>query len=514
MIGKGIREGSRHLPIRHLAGRATKSAGPKNYYGQAKAIYDAITKHWWHYTFDPVGAEVLTVKPERIFDVTLGRGQKDLSGYGDCDDIATASGALLNSIGLKTIIATTSRPGSPNIFDHVFVMVKAPNFPEWIPFDPVLYKRKGFGDIVEFQRLATWTLDGKLLNKVGQFPPRFDAVIRHFGNCQPKIEKNNLTGTGDSPKMYNNTQPNYFDFHDQGDRFGFFGEDITDPRSGRARISPEVLPDFGMHGIAGFGAYVDDMGYMSGAALPHITAEVDDSDLIGDTGLVRTKHFELDPDEYAYMLKSGCPRIGALALSDDGEIYTWQPNPDGLGGLFKRLARRVKKRVKRVGRRIKRRAKSIGRGIKRFAKRIGKTKVFRLGRRVLKTAMKYVKPLLKKYGGKIMQAVAPVAAMIPGAGPFISTALVVGGKAYDIAQKAKVVMDKFGKPIFKSIKQAKDFKSLLKNAARNLGKRGAKSILDKYAKSKGLAGFSGDDLETWRRGVQWRMVETPGYGWC
>jgi hypothetical protein len=126
LIGKGIRDGSKFLPIRHLAGRAASLAPAKDYPAQIQAVYDAITRDWWRYTFDPVGAEVLTVQPERIFDMTLGSGKNNHSGYGDCDDIATASGALLNSIGFQTIIGTSVKPGSPNIFDHVFIFVKAP----------------------------------------------------------------------------------------------------------------------------------------------------------------------------------------------------------------------------------------------------------------------------------------------------------------------------------------------------------------------------------------------------
>ena len=497
-----------YLPIRHLAGRATSVAGAKNYLDQAKAIYDAITQHWWHYTLDPVGAEVLTVSPERIFDTTLGRGGYNRAGYGDCDDVATASGALLASIGFQVRIATTARPGSPNIFDHVFVMVKVLNHPHWISFDPVLYDRRGFGDLADHCRIAVWSLDGKLIKKSGKFPPRFDEVMRRFGKCQPKRVNNNLTGTEKKTDM---SDTNFYSFPDLSDRVSGFGE--IPIRQGRAQIGAGVLPDFQLYGIAGFGSYVSDLGYVSGSALPYIMAETDDSDMIGNTGLVRTKHFELDPDDYAYMIKNGVPRIGAMALSDDGEVYAWGPNPDGIGGLFKRLAKRIKKGVKKIGRAVKRGAKRV----KRFAKKIGDTKVFRLGKRVLRTAMKYVKPILKKYGGKIMQAVAPVAAMIPGAGPFISTALVVGGKAYDIAQKAKVVIDKFGKPLFKSVKQAKDFKSLLTNAAREIGKKGAKQILDKYSQAKGLSGFGfggADDADTWRRGIQWRMVDAPGFGWC
>ena len=131
LIGKAIRDGALYLPIRHLAGRAAAVAPPKNYYAQIRSIYDAITKQWWRYTYDPKGAEVLTVDPKRIFEITLGRGNPNHVGYGDCDDIATASGALLRSIGMDLAICTTVKPGSPFIFDHVFLMVKPPKGPKW-----------------------------------------------------------------------------------------------------------------------------------------------------------------------------------------------------------------------------------------------------------------------------------------------------------------------------------------------------------------------------------------------
>lgn len=500
LIGRGIKEGSRFLPIRHLAGRAAATAPPKDYKAQIQAVYDAITKQWWRYTFDPVGAEVLTVIPERVFDVTLGSGKPNHSGYGDCDDISIGSGSLLRSIGFEICVATSVKPGSPNIFDHVFVFVKAPKLP-WLPFDPVLYPSMGCFDIVPFHRLALWDLNGKLLKTEGPFPPRFQEVMRSFGNCQPKIVQSNITGTERKRAM---RQPNYNDFYDYSDQVRGFGEVPMDANM-RPRI--ETIPDFQTYGIAGFGMYNEEMGYTTGDNIPHITAEVDNSDLLGNTGLVRTKHFEMDPDDYAYMIKNGVPRVGAMALADDGDIYAWSPSYDGLGGLFKKLAKRVKKRVKSVAKRIK----GAARTVKKFAKKIGKSKVFRLGKKILKTAMKYVKPFLKKFGPKIMQAVAPIAAMIPGAGPFVSTALVMGGKALAIAQKAKVIFDKFGKPIFKSLKQAKSFKDALKSAAREMGKRGAKSIIQKAAAARGLSGV---DSDMWKQGIQWRTVDAAGFGWA
>lgn len=508
LIGQGIRQGAEYLPIRHLAGRAAATAPAKDYKAQMKAVYDAITKSWWRYTFDPVGAEVLTVTPKAIFEVTLGSGKPNHSGYADCDDIATAAGALLRSIGFQVIIATTVKPGSPNIFDHVFIFAKSPKT-GWICFDPVLYDPvdfpgRGFGDVVPFHRMALWSLGGKLLKKIGPFPPRFDAVMRSFGRCQPRIAKQNITGT-ETDKTMNQ----FYDYSDKVAGCGF-GEVPVNPRTGAPIINAATVPDFQQYGIAGFGMYNEEMGYTTGDQVPHIMAEVDKGDMIGNTGLVRTQHFEMDPDDYAYMIKNGVPRVGAMALSDTGDVYAWQPAYDGMGGLFKRLARRVKRRVKKVAGSVKHAAKRVRRGVKKFAKRIGKTKVFRLGKRILKTAMKYVKPFLKKFGPKIMQAVSPIAAMIPGAGPLVSTALVMGGKALAIAQKAKVIFDKFGKPIFKSIRQAKNFKGLLKNAAREIGKKGAKQILAKAAAARGIAGV---DNDMWKQGITWRTVDAKGFGW-
>ena len=185
-MGRAIRLGSRYIPIRHLAGRASAVAPPKRYWKQIAAIYHAITRDWWHYTYDPVGAEVLTLDGPRIYALTLNQGRTGRLGYGDCDDIAVAAGALLMSIGMHVVIATTAAPNSPYIFDHVFLIVKPPRCRTWKFFDPVLYDPelhpgRGFGDIAKHDRLAVWDLDTRLLEKRGSFPPRFDEVMNLYG---------------------------------------------------------------------------------------------------------------------------------------------------------------------------------------------------------------------------------------------------------------------------------------------------------------------------------------------
>lgn len=102
-------------------------------------------------------------------------------GYGDCDDVAVASGALLRSIGMDIRIATTVRPGSRFVFDHVWVLVRPGNIAGWYAFDPVLFPRRGFGDITDYKRIAIWSLHGDLISRQGPFPARFDATMALYG---------------------------------------------------------------------------------------------------------------------------------------------------------------------------------------------------------------------------------------------------------------------------------------------------------------------------------------------
>jgi hypothetical protein len=475
------------LPIRHLAGRVAATAPPKNYQAQIKSIYKAITVDWWRYTFDPVGAEVLTVDPRRIFDVTLGRGFSNHRGYGDCDDIACASGALLNSIGFKTLIATTVKPNSPYIFDHVFIFVRPPNEKKWIPFDPVLYPHKGYGDITKFKRLALWSLDGKLIEKRGPFPPHFNEVMRQVGNCQPARAKKNFSGTERIDEMQNQKDPNYHDFYDYSQTLGFLGEVDTIPQNQAHMLgSDDVLPDFARHGIVGFGAYSGMMGCLTGAQVPNIMAEYDDTDTVGNTGLVRTKHFELAPDDYEYVRVNGYPRIGTLALADDGEIYDYAGNPDGLGGFFKKLIKKAKKGVRRL-------AKGVKKRIKKFVKRLPMGKLlWKVGSRIHETAMKLVKPLLKIVG-PIAKKIAPIAALIPGIGTAVAAGLMITGKVYDIAKKVGVKFDSKKQPIIKNKEQGRAFSQALARAGQKMGKRGASAAIAAYKAKKSGGSGSGID---------------------
>lgn len=486
LIGQGIQSGALYMPIRHLAARAATKAPPKDYPAQIKAVYDAITRWWWRYTYDPQGAEVLTLDGPRIYSLTLGSGSREHKGYGDCDDIATAAGALLRSIGMDVRIATTAPPGSPYIFTHVFIQAKPPKARQWINFDPVLYPARPLGSIATHGRIAFWNLAGRLLSFKGQFPPRFKAVMSRYGIGQAEtagnISPSGQIGKSDLMGTFLNTRqalPRFEDFADYSDSIGFFGEaiDENDPIHMRRILREDVLPSFDRVGLLGFGCYSGMMGSLTGEQLPHIMAEYDGTDEIGNTGLVRTKHFELSPDDYAVVQSHGVPMVGALALADDGEVYRWTANPDGLGGFFKKLFKKARKAIKKVAGKVKGVIKKVVTKTK-FGK-----KLWKIGSKIHATAMKITKGLLKKIG-PIAKRIAPIAALIPGIGPAVAGGLMITGKVYDIANKVGVKFDKDKKPIINSKAQGAAFSKMLAAEGRKMGKGRAENVLSKFKAMK------------------------------
>jgi hypothetical protein len=160
-------------------------------------------------------------------------------------------------------------------------------------------------------------------------------------------------------------------------------------------------------------------------------------------------------------------------LGDDGQVYTY----DGFAGFFKRLFKKAKGFVKK-----------IGAGIKRVIKKIpGGKYLVKLGEKIHKISMKFVRPLVK-FVGKYASKLAPVAALIPGYGPAIAAGLMTAGKIANLMQKFDVsTVGQKGKPRnlkFKSKKQAKDFEHALKREAAEEKKRQKDSKRQKAAKKQ------------------------------
>jgi hypothetical protein len=525
LIGSAIKSGSIYPPIKHLASRTATIAPPKDYNRQIQAIYNAITKVWWRYVFDPPDVEWLCLDGPRIFSIILNKGKSTASrgkartrGYEDCDGITTASGALLRSIGMDVRICTTAPPNSPNIFTHVFLQTKAPKSREWITFDPVLYPEKPLGSMTQHSRLAIWNLDGNLISKSGNFPPHFEAIMSMHG-VNPTSIDNNLLGTiGDTTMV----QPNFHDFEDYSMTSGMFGAaDLVDDSPAAMPSVASTIADFQQHGIAGFGCYGDVMGSTPGNQVPMIMAEYDqdDDEAMGNTGYVRTKHFEMTPDDYQYSIQNGVPKVGALALGDDGSVYQWQTDPAvGFSGFFKKLFKRGRKALRRV-------KGALMKPMKKLFKRtkFGRT-LWKIGSKIHRTAMKIVKTIIKKVG-PIAARIAPIAALIPGIGPAIAGALVMTGKVAKIMKKLDIPMDRKGKPQPKNKRQARILARVLAAAGRKMGKSKANRTVKNYARKRWqrigrkngwLSGVDDQGVgiaEALSLGNEWRKCNT-GLGWA
>lgn len=385
-IGEAIRSGSKFLPLRNYAAAIATQAPPKDYLGQAQAIYDDLTRKRWRYVKDPVSAELVTYSPHALYNLVLGGdgvGVGRGKGAGDCDCITALSGALLESIGLHTRLATTAPRTAPpgRLMSHVFLQTMIPKL-GWITFDPVLYPARPMGATTDHSRLAIWDLDGRLISKTG------NATA-------------DLNGQGGIDMLYGEEQ-----WADLGPMLGFAETD-------------EMPEDFRKYGLRDFGMYSETMGILGGMGL---AAEAQ-YQIINGQAVARSPMLELAVEDWQHLARGGRPYHGMLALGDDASVYAY----DGLAGFFKRLWGGIKK----IG-------KKIGRGIKKVIKKIpGGKYLIRLGEKIYKVAAKFVKPLWK-FVGKYATKLAPIVAFVPGIGTAAAAALFTAGKVVQLMDKYKV----------------------------------------------------------------------------
>jgi len=416
LIGQGIRSGSLYYPLRQHAARLAATAPPKDYERQIAAIYEAFVKQW-RYVRDPASAESVVIGGPQIWEQIWGAGRPNRKGWGDCDDAAVAMGAALSAIGIPLRIVTIAGPTTRSPLGHVYVEAQPPPNRAWIAIDPVGHPKHGFKWRPPEQRRATWDLDGTLISRTGNWTPALSAGL--FGD-----EKKESTAMSN--------------FRNYGlENFGLAGAD-ADPAS---------LVAWNEYGpVAGFGAYSGVLGIVNDAS--HILAEYDKTDEVAP-GYVRTKMLEISPTDYQMVQQTGRPRLGCVALGDDGDVYQYQ-----LGGFFKKIFSKVKSGFRKIKKGVK--------GL--IAKLPGGKYLIKLYDRVHSIAMKIVRPLAKIVG-KYASKLAPIAALIPGYGPAIAGALFMAGKIANVMNKVGVTVDKLGKPIFKSGTQAKQFRRALAKEA-------------------------------------------------
>ena len=457
LIGRSIRAGSQYLPIRNLAANWATQAAPKDYLGQAESIYRNFLRRW-RYVKDPLTRELVTASPSASFRLVMagdGIGVGGGLGAGDCDCATVALGSLYESIGFPVRIATIAKPTAPPgpLMDHVYPEINIPKI-GWIPTDPVIHPKGGFGDSPPASRKVVYSLNGDIIEYSGNLGDLGQEGI----SMPPEI-------WGRPPwRTYGQSEP-YQDYST-----GFFGSENDGI----------PLQEWETVGLAGFGYLSPQMGDME----TNIPVEVGPDQTMFYSGLARTPMVELSPEDYGYLkMHQGQPYEGMMGLGDDGEAYVY----DGLGGFFKRLFRRIKRKVKKVARKIKKGIRRVRKGIRRgirkaihvvrkvggrirkYARKIikrlpGGKALIKIAGKIRKVAMKVVRPV-SKFVGKYASKLAPIARFVPGYGPAIAAGLRVAGRvakvynAIDAARRGKVprglikgkVPGLFGEPTDESI---------------------------------------------------------------
>ena len=462
LIGKGIRAGGRYVPLVQYARRLASTAPPKNYLGQLRAVFNDVVKRW-RYVHDPSAVEMVTISGPEIYGQILGADfRPPYHGYGDCDDSTILLGALAEGLGLKTRVVTISPPsitGFNKLFSHVYPEVLIPRV-GWVAADLVGFPAHGLGWAPPAIRRAVWDTYGNLISYSGFYPERFKNELRQMTAADVRGVAGLNGPGGEHMGSLHGYDPSQFG--DYGlENFGFAGLDETEPA------------DWSKYGVLNFGAYVDRPLPMVEGDQLGLFAEYDEDDFIGFAGgapIIRTKMFEMDPREVAYIYRTGRPRLGAVALGDDGDVYQWTEVP-GLGGFFKKLFKKAKKAVKKIGKGVRKVAKGIrGRARKLIKKLPGGKYVVKVAGKLRKVGLKAAKAIAK--AGRFL---APVAAMIPGYGPVIAAALAKGPKILKIAEKLGIGTDSKGRPKFKSAAEKRRFKRELKKEAEKLKRRAGRA---------------------------------------
>lgn len=169
-MGKTARDASDTYTVREWAAKIATRAGPRDYVGQLRALYDEICDRWryvqepdeWiHGTAKSLLAHVLGLKysapnedPTRVdlarVDSTNGRG------WGDCDDVTTLVAAAARALGMTPFFRVTVANGGA----HVSTMVKTPNG-KMISVDPVGHPHREFGWKYDDGESFLFDIDGK-----------------------------------------------------------------------------------------------------------------------------------------------------------------------------------------------------------------------------------------------------------------------------------------------------------------------------------------------------------------
>jgi transglutaminase-like putative cysteine protease len=140
-----IRQGGKSQEIREMAANLAMHHDTDQ--GKIGAIFDFV-KAKMKYVRDPLNQELVAGAPYHYNTLaSLGYAR------GDCDDHTVMLGAMLESVGYPTRIATARMKPGGGSYDHVYLEVH--DRTGWIPLD-ASNKKRSAGDVPPSNRLRRW----------------------------------------------------------------------------------------------------------------------------------------------------------------------------------------------------------------------------------------------------------------------------------------------------------------------------------------------------------------------
>jgi len=160
-------EASETWSIRELAARIATRAGSRDYREQMRLIYQWIITHW-KYVMEP--SEFVHGNATRLLEYVAGTkynapGQDPLRvdlismpvrehGWGDCDDVATLTAAMVRAIGFRVFFRVAqSKSGA-----HVSVLARLPDG-GFVSIDPVGHPKHEFGWALAAPKLSIFDVE-------------------------------------------------------------------------------------------------------------------------------------------------------------------------------------------------------------------------------------------------------------------------------------------------------------------------------------------------------------------
>jgi hypothetical protein len=154
VMARAANEAARTWTVQEHVGRLAALAGPRDYIGQLRALYDDFTQRRWRYVMEPgervpgsarallghVFGAAYNKGPDCPDPERCAPGKEWSRGWGDCDDAACYMAAGTLALGMRPAWRVVRWPGGA----HVSVIATTPRG-EKISVDPVGYPEHPFG---------------------------------------------------------------------------------------------------------------------------------------------------------------------------------------------------------------------------------------------------------------------------------------------------------------------------------------------------------------------------------